>query len=95
MAATLVKLGQSITVGTDPIECQIDIDTASLADKVDLAIHTDASNSGTIKFAVGESPAAGQYAWAANSNTVISGVRNGQFNLWAVGSASGQVFVIT
>jgi hypothetical protein len=93
--ATTIKIGEAVTVGTAAVEYEIDESFASLPKPfVDLPISTASGNSSTIQFSVGETPAAGQSAVAADTKTLILGVQNGFRNLWAKGGAAGQVFKI-
>lgn len=96
--ATAAKLGEEITVGTTPVEYQITETLISLKKpSQDFTIVVTGGNSGTIKFAVGETPPAAQKAWAAASADVqftLHGVENGLRNIWAVGSGAGQKFTI-
>lgn len=93
--ATTVKYGEEIIIGTAPTEYVIDESVCYVTKPfVDLPISTNASNSGTIKFSVGETPPAAQEAVAADKKKLILGVQNGLKNLWAVGSDAGQKFTI-
>lgn len=96
--ATAAKLGEEITVGATPVEYQLTETLLSLRKpSQDLTIVVTGGNSGTIKFAVGETPPAAQRAWAAASADLfltIHGVENGVRNIWAVGSGAGQKFTI-
>lgn len=94
--ATTIKLGQEVTIGTTPTEYVID-ETNAKIDKPFFAaiIYTTSGNSGTIKFSVGETPPSTQRAVAADKTVVMQGILNGTYNLWAVGSASGQKFTVS
>jgi ribosomal protein S11 len=96
--ATAAKLGEEITVGGTPVEYQITETAIKLTrPQQEFTIVVTGGNSGTIKFAVGETPPAAQKAWAAASADVqftIHGVENGVKNIWAVGSGAGQKFTI-
>jgi hypothetical protein len=92
--ATACKLGEEITVGATPVEYSITTTTTGLPVPAELNILMSA-NSGTIQFAVGETPPAAQKAWATGTSFVIHGVQPGLYNLWAVGSGAGQKFTIT
>lgn len=93
--ATTVKIGEEITIGTTGTEYVIDESLAQLSKPFqDLPITTNSSNSGTIQFAVGETPGAAQEAVAAGQKRIIQGVQNGFRNLWADASGSGQKFTI-
>jgi hypothetical protein len=96
--ATVAKLGEEITVGATPVEYLITETVLNLKrPNQDFTIVVTGGNSGTIKFAVGETPPAEQKAWAAASADVqftIHGVQNGCRNIWAVGSGAGQKFTI-
>lgn len=96
--ATAAKLGEEITVGTTPVEYEIDLATAKLTTpNPTLTIVVTGGNTGTIKFAVGQTPPVAQKAWAAATTDVtfsLHGVENGVDNLWAVGSLAGQKFTI-
>lgn len=95
MALQVVKIGQVVTVGTTADEIQIDETYAAMLQPTqELTIRTITGNAGTIKFAVGETPPAGNEAVAASQTFVIHGIRPGFRNLWAVGSLAGQQFVI-
>lgn len=96
MAATSVKLGEEITVGAVAVEYKVNETNVVLTrPNQEFCIEVDSANSGTIKFAVGETPPAAQRAYAAGSKFVISGVQNGLRNIWALGSGAGQKFIIT
>jgi hypothetical protein len=93
--ATSCKLGEEITIGATPVEYQISEANATLA-KAPMTLNIQLStNSGTIQFAVGETPPAAQKAWATGTSFVLHGVQNGLYNIWAVASGSGQKFTIT
>lgn len=93
--ATTIKIGEEVTVGTTAVEYVIDESTAHITKPfADLPIRTNASNSGTIKFSVGETPATAQEAVAADKTRLILGVQNGYKNLWAVGSEADQKFTV-
>lgn len=93
--ATTIKIGEEVTVGTTAVEYVIDETFAKLTKPFqDLPISTNASNSGTIQFSVGETPPAAQEAVAADKKKLVLGVQNGFRNLWAKGSASGQKFTV-
>lgn len=93
--ATLIELNEEVTVGTTPVEYEIDETTCKLEKPaVDLPIRTNAANSGTIKFCAGKTPDASQEAIAADKRVLLLGVTNGNKNFWAVGSAAGQKFTI-
>lgn len=93
--ATTIKIGEEVTVGTTAVEYVID-ETATPVTKptADLPIRTNASNSGTIQFSVGETPGSAQEAVAADKTRLILGVQNGYKNLWAKGSAADQKFTV-
>ena len=93
--ATTVKIGEEVTIGTTATEYVIDETYAYMPRPYqEILITTNAANSGTIQFAVGEAPSAGQEAVASGQKRIIMGVQNGFRNLWADGSASGQKFTI-
>lgn len=94
--ATTIKLGEEVTIGTTPTEYIID-ETNAKIDKpfFTAVIYTSSGNSGTIKFSVGETPPASQLARAADKSFLMQGILNGTYNLWAVGSASGQKFTVS
>jgi hypothetical protein len=96
--ATAAKLGEEITIGTTPVEYVITETNVTLKkSSQDLTIVVTGGNSGTIKFAVGETPPVAQKAWAAATvdvQFIIHGVENGVKNLWAVASGAGQKFTI-
>jgi hypothetical protein len=93
--ATTIKIGEAVTIGTTAVEYVIDETYASLSKPfVDLPISTAAANAGTIQFAVGEAPGAGQTAVAADKKILVLGVQNGFRNLWADASQAGQVFTV-
>jgi len=93
--ATACKLGEEITIGTTPTEYLITETNAALA-KTPMTLNIQVStNSGTIQFAVGETPPAAQKAWTTGTSFVLHGVQNGLYNIWAVASGSGQKFTIT
>lgn len=96
--ATAAKLGEEITVGGTAVEYLITETLITLKKpSQDFTIVVTGGNSGTIKFAVGETPPAGHKAWAAATTDVqftLHGVENGVRNIWAVGSAAGQKFTI-
>ena len=96
--ATAAKLGEEITVGGTPVEYLITETTLSLQKaRQEFGIVVTGGNSGTIKFAVGETPPAGHKAWAAATVDVqftLHGIENGVNNIWAVGSGAGQKFTI-
>lgn len=93
--ATTIKIGEAVTIGTTAVEYVIDESFASLPKPfVDLPISTAAGNAGTIQFAVGEAPGAGQTAVVADKKILILGVQNGFRNLWADASQAGQVFTV-
>jgi len=98
MAATPALIGEEITVGTTPVEYQITETTTTLRKpNQDFGIVVTGGNSGTIKFAVGVTPPAGQKSWAAATVDVqftLHGVENGVKNIWAVASGAGQKFTI-
>lgn len=95
MALKVVKLGQVVTVGTTADEIKIDETYAGMMKPCqELTVRTITGNTGTIKFAVGETPPAGNEAVAASQTFVIHGIKPGFRNLWAVGSLAGQQFVI-
>ena len=93
--ATTIKIGEEVTIGTTGTEYVIDETYVKLTNPVDLCIHTNSSNSGTIQFAVGETPGAAQEAVAADKKIIILGVQNGVRNLWADASSSGQKFTVS
>lgn len=93
--ATSVKLGEEITIGTTPTEYLINETNVTLSKPFQTVTVTMLStNSGTIQFGVGETPPAANHACAASEKFVVEGVQNGVYNLWAVGSTSGQKFII-
>ncbi len=94
--ATLIKLGEEVTVGDTAVEYVLD-ETLQGIDKpiFTAAIYTASDNSGTIKFSVGVTPPAAQRAVAADKNVIMSGIQNGFRNLWALGSAAGQKFTVS
>ncbi len=93
--ATACKLFEEITVGATPVEYLITETNVALTKPMqDITLKCLSTNSGTIKFAVGETPPAANHACAAGEIFILQGVQNGLFNLWALGSGSGQVFVI-
>lgn len=93
------KLGEEITVGATGIEYIITETVLSLKKPhQEFNIIITGGNSGTIKFAVGETPPAAQKAFAVGAADItftIRGVENGVRNIWALGSAAGQKFTIT
>lgn len=93
--ATLVIPGEEITVGTTAVEYEIDETKATVTKHtMDLPIHTNSSNSGTIKFSVGVTPPAGAEAVAADKTRLLIGIENGYKNFWAVGSDADQKFTV-
>lgn len=95
MAAVACKLGEEITVDGTAVEYLI-TETNITLEKSPTTLNIQLSaNSGTIQFAVGETPPAAQKAWATGTSFVIHGVQNGVYNIWAKGSGSGQKFTIT
>jgi len=93
--ATACKLGEEITVDGTAVEYLI-TETNILLEKAPTTLNiTLSTNSGTIQFAVGETPPSAQKAWSTGTSFVIHGVQNGLFNLWAKGSTTGQKFTIT
>lgn len=96
MAATTIKLGEEVTVGTTPVEYVLN-STEAVINKPSFTanIYTDTANSGTIKFSVGVTPPAEQRSVAADKNILMQGIDNGVKNLWAVGSAAGQKFTVS
>jgi len=94
--ATLVVSGEEITVGTTAVEYEFD-ETKMTVTKptMDVPIHTNASNSGTIQFYVGATPPAGAEAVAADKTRLLTGVENGVKNFWAKGSGAGQKFTVS
>jgi hypothetical protein len=93
--ATTIKLQQEVTIGTTPTEYLIDTTNALLTSPVfDVAIAMTSTNTGTIQFAVGETPPASQRACVASEKIVLP-VQNGLYNLWAVASLAGQKFTIS
>lgn len=93
--ATTIKIGEEVTIGTTGTEYVID-ETYALLPKPfqTLAITTSSGNAGTIQFAIGETPGAGQEAVAADQKRIIEGVQNGFRNLWADASVAGQKFTV-
>lgn len=94
--ATTIKIGEEVTVGTTAVEYVID-ETYVKLDRptMYLGIRTNASNSGTIQFDFGVTPAAGQEAVPADKSRLYPGFKpDGKNNLWAKGSAAGQKFTI-
>jgi hypothetical protein len=93
--ATTIKIGEEVTVGTTATEYLIDESTATLTKPFqEFPVSTNSANSGTIKFSVGVTPPVAQEAVAADKKRLIVGVQNGVYNIWAVGSASGQKFTV-
>jgi hypothetical protein len=93
--ATTIKIGEAVVIGTTAVEYVIDESLALLTKpSVDLPISTSSANAGTIQFAVGEAPGAGQTAVAADKKILVLGVQNGFRNLWADASQAGQVFTV-
>lgn len=93
--ATTIKIGEEVTIGTTAVEYVIDETYAKLdRPAAFIGVRTNASNTGTIQFAVGETPPAAQEAVAADKSRLYPGVQNGVHNLWAKGSAAGQKFTI-
>lgn len=95
MAATTCKLGEEITIGTTPVEYLITETNITIEKSPTTLNILMSTNSGTIQFAVGETPPASQKAWATGTSFVLHGVQNGVYNIWAVASGSGQKFTIT
>ncbi len=96
MAATSCKLGEEITVGGTAVEYRVDETNITLSKpNQSFTISMTSGNSGTIQFAVGETPPAAQKTWASATQFVLNGVQNGIFNIWAKGSGAGQKFTIS
>lgn len=93
--ATACKLGEEITVDGTAVEYQITETNATIAKAPSEFQITMSANSGTIQFAVGETPPSAQKAWATGTSFILHGVQNGLFNIWAKGSTTGQKFTIT
>lgn len=93
--ATTIKIGEEVTIGETATEYVID-ETYAVISKpfFDAPISTNSTNSGTIKFSIGEAPAAGQEAVASGQKKLICGIQNGFRNLWADASAAGQKFTV-
>lgn len=93
--ATACKIGEEITIGTTPVEYLITETNATISKSPSEFNILMSANSGTIQFAVGETPPAAQKAWATGTSFILHGVQNGLYNIWAVASGSGQKFTIT
>ncbi len=92
--ATTIKLFEEVTIGETATEYVIDDPSYTLTNPVDLPISTNSSNSGTIKFAIGEAPPAAQESVASGQKRLLCNVQNGFRNLWADASAAGQKFTV-
>lgn len=92
-AQTTVKIGEKITsADTVQVEVQLNVVRAGVTQLIYITV--DASNSGTIQFAVGEVINEDNYPWPAGSKIPIT-IKNGKSNLRYKASAASQSFVIT